>query len=332
MRKTLRIVFILIAIIVLGLGVYFAFFGKDRSLSVYKKANSVLEYKYNLDVYGDMLGLDKLGYANNTAEFSPDEFAEIFALRERMFETEDKLQAGSEGELFYFYGYAKYEDILTEAIKYYTNYASLAKDASKRYSNSVISSMNNYKSAMANVFDEASYVKSLQNNFGLEESEVNEDDVYEGYKSLRVAYRDYLKKAATVVVKLRDYIVEESFNNNYNFETIAVLYDSIANTMITTMNSKIEQEINFLHDLSIYVDKYLEYTNIGSISYGITDEITYLNAYNKLYFEDREDYDKIFNFTHFQKYDLLHGRNNISTTLKLEYVEDATIVCGLLNL
>ena len=55
-------------------------------------------------------------------------------------------------------------------------------------------------------------------------------------------------------------------------------------------------------------------------------------CYDDRYFEDREDYDKIFNFTHFQKYDLIHGRNNISTTLQLDYVETATIVIALLNL
>ena len=118
----------------------------------------------------------------------------------------------------------------------------------------------------------------------------------------------------------------ESFDKNFKFETISILYDSIAETIISVMDSQVEQEINFLNDLSVYVDKYYDYLETGNINYGISDEIIYLNAYNNLYYNDRKDYDEIFKFTHSQKYDLIHGNNNISMRIEVDFVDSAIVV------
>ena len=333
MSKVLKIVFVVIALIVLGLGIFFIFFGNDRNLSVYNKINDVLQYKYNLDVYGDLLGLDELGYSENTKDFGDKDYPEIYMIRQKMFEVDSTLQGGTvESGIFEYYGYAKYEAVLTEGIKYYSNYTVLAGDASKRHAGIISSYISHYRSAIANVHDKANKVKNLQNKFDTEESDVTIEELTSSYNELRNAYRDYLKKSAQLVTELRDYIVLESFDNNYSFETVAILYDSVAETIIHDMNSNIEQEINYIHDESIYVDKYYEYIALGTINYGIAEEINYLLAYSKMYYEDREDYDRIFEFTHFQKYDLVHGNNNISTSIKVGFADYAILVVGLLEI
>ena len=333
MSKVIKIVCVVVAIAVIGLAVFFIFFGKDSNLSVYNKINSVLQYKYNLDIYGDLSGLDKLGYAGNTQDFNDSEYEQILTIRQRLFTVDDTLKTGLEDSVvFEYYGYAKYESILTDGIKYYSNYAVLANNAPKRRAKVINSYVSNYKTSIAKLYDQSTLVATMQNEFGSEESQVSEQELLVEYENLRDMYRNYLKSASRLLTELRDYVVTESFDNTYYFETISVLYDSVAETIITAMNSKLEQEINYLHDASIYVDKLYEYVETGYINYGISDEVGYLIAYNEMYYHDRKDYDSMFEFTHFQKYDLIHGNNNISASIAVGYAEYSAIVIGLLEL
>lgn len=333
MQKALKIFFIILAIAVVGVGIYFVFFDTDRKLSVYNNANSVIDYKQNLGLDGDLLALDVYGYNNNTMEFSDSAYPDIFAIRTKLFASVDKIQVGTqESGYLNYYGYTMYENVLTEGIRYYANYASIASNAPKRSANVVNSVISQYRASIITLYNQACNVKQLQSLLEVKDSGVTSDKVYMEYENLRDSYRAYLKSSATLLTQLRDYIVVESFDNNYSFDTLAVLYDSVAETVLVAMSAKIEQEANYLNDASIYVDKYIEYSQTGSIDYGIVDEINYLLAYKNLYFKDRTDYDKIFKFTHYQKYDLIHGNNNMSSSIDVSFIDSATIVVGLLEL
>ncbi len=331
-NKILKIFFVVIAIAVFALGIYFVFFGYDRKLSVYNGLNNVMDYKYRIDCDESLVGLESYGYNDNTVMFTESE-ANVYNIRQRLFKIDGKLTGGSaESEIFNYYGYAKYEEIITAGIKYYSNYTGLATTVRKQVTNTVCSHINSYKASLITLQEKALSIKDLQKSYG-QEGGTELDTLTQQYQQLRVLYRDYLSKASLLLIKVRDFVVEKCYNNTYSFETEAVLYDSVAETIYTAMNSDINQEINYLNDASIYVDLFTEYqTNHTLSSYGIADEIQYLYAYNKLYLNDRADYNRIFDFTHFQKKDLLYDNNNIGSQFAIEYVDYATIVVALLGI
>ena len=331
-NKILKIFFIIIAIAVFAVGIYFVFFGVDKNRSVYNGINNVMDYKYSTNMDKSLVGLENYGYNNNSMTFDESN-PEIYNLRQKLFKTNGKLIGGSvESEIFNYYGYAKYEEVLSSGIRYYSNYTALATNIRKQETNVIVSYINSYKASMIKLQEKAIEIKNLQKTFGTE-SGVSEEKLINEYGNLRNNYREYLLKESLLLIKVRDFVVQECYNGNYSFDTESVLYDSVAETIYSAMNSDVNQEINYLNDASIYVDLYNEYKENHILnSYGIVDEIQYLYAYNKLYLGDRADYNRIFDFTHYQKKDLLYDNNNIGAQIAIEYLDYATIVTALLGI
>ncbi|MBE5735130.1 MAG: hypothetical protein E7361_01630 [Clostridiales bacterium] len=335
MKKALKIILIILLVAGIGIGVYFIFFNIDRNLSVYNNTNDVMRYRHALDIQNEIDDLYTMGYANNSLSFNQDDHAPIMTTKDRLFLTDraNLIEGGSiEGEHFYYYGYAMYDAVLSEGIRYYGNFASLA-DLAKYSNTSVVNSaISKYKESVYNLSNKVQDMVLLQNRYGLEDSAITTQDLIDSYESMRNIYRQYLLDQSELVIKLRDFVVEESFDGNYQFETVSMLYDSIASTINSAMRVEKDQEINFLNDASIYINLYLDYVAGQYISYGISDEYGYMQAYSKLYYENRKDYNQIYSFTHFQKADLLHGDKGISSKLEVGYEDIAIVIMSILGL
>ena len=104
MKKALKIFFIIVAIAVMVVGIYFVFFDVDRRHSVYHDVSNVMTHKYNIDLYGDLSGLNELGVNDNTEVITEDNYPQLYAIRNRLFvvDEETKLVHGSQ-ETGYFY-------------------------------------------------------------------------------------------------------------------------------------------------------------------------------------------------------------------------------------
>ncbi len=335
MKKALKIIVVILIIVALAVGAYFLFFDIDRNLSVYHGVQDAMQYKYDLDFDEDLYGLSVLGYNEGTQEFTEAEYPSIYIIREKLFQSDSssKLVGGTEQSgLFYYYGYVKYEEIIVQGIRFYSNYAVLADKASKMYANQVCSKIDSYTASIEKLWDSAKSLKTVQNVFGKEDSEVTEEMILEQYQDLRDLYRNHLKTSSDLLINLRDFVIKESFDGVYSFDTVAMLYDSVAHTVYTAMTNKQEQEINYLHDATIYVDLYEAYVSSNAIDYGFADEVDYLTAYTNMYTNNREDYNKLFEFTHFQKQELVRGDNDISAQIKVGYVDYARIIISILGL
>ena len=155
MNKVVKIIIIVVLIIAIGLGVFFIFFNNDSNLSVYKSLNEAINYQYNLDFYGDLQGLDEMGYGENYANaFDEEMYGELVATRRKLFEatSTNKIEAGTlESGFLYYYGYAKYDEILSYGIKYYTNYTVLAEQANAGSAGNIKSHISTLKSKLDNL-------------------------------------------------------------------------------------------------------------------------------------------------------------------------------------
>jgi len=335
MKKFIRILIIVLVIVGIAVGAYFLFFDIDRNLTVYHNVQEAMKYKYDIDFDEDLYGLSVLGYNDNNEQFSDTNYPTIAMIRNKMFEkdTNSKLVGGTEQSgWFYYYGYAKYEELLVEGIRFYSNYAVLADKASKMYSNQICSKIDGYTASMEIMWDYVKDLKTIQNEFGKEASTIAEETLVAKYEELRNLYRSHLYKAADLLIGLRDFVIQESFDNVYSFDTTTMLFDSVAETIHVAMMSKQDQEINYLHDATVYVDLYYEYLENNAIEYGFVDEVGYLSSYSDLYLNNREDYNKLFQFTHFQKNELIKGDNSISAQIKVGYLDHAKIILSILGI
>ncbi len=335
MKRSLKIILITLIVVAFVVALaYFIFFAEDRNHSVYKNVRNAMLYRYNIDFDNEIAEFYELGYNNDTSQITEEDYPTIYLLRQRMFSSDDtKIQGGSnDGTIFYYYSYAMYDSIIAEGIRYYSNYAALADSASKSAVNSVGAKIDAYKDRMTQLYNELEDVSSMQKDFGSEVSTITKESMSNAYINLRTLYRNHLLAESDLLLSLRDFIIAESFDNNYYFETVAMLYDSIAGTINAAMNDEEDQEINYLHDAAIYTDIYQNYISGNAINYGVVDEIAYLQAYTKLYIDSRKDYDLIFDFTHFQKQDLLHGDKGISSKIEVGYEELAIVILSILGL
>ena len=332
MKKVLKILLIIVLVAGIGVGAYFLFFHVDRNLSVYRNVNNVMQYRYNIDYDNEIIDFVSLGYNNNTEQFNETDHLEVIKLKQKIFSNELISGGKIKGQDFNYYGYYCYDYIMADGIKYYSNYASLADSAKLSSSSKVNGSVNEFKVSMTKLSNAIIVLADLQNRLGVKDSTVTVQEIENSYGNLRVLYREYLQKEASLLLNLRDFVISESFDNNYSFESVAMLYDSIAGIVNTAMINDKDQEINYLHDASLYIDLYLSYISGEEISYGITDELGYLQAYNQLYYKDRNDYNLIYEFTHFQKQDLLHGDKGIGSMIQVGYEEIVIVIMSILGL
>ncbi len=335
MKRIFKIVLVTIIVVGLMLGAYFIFFHRDSNLSVYHSANNMIEYRHNYQFDSSLGGLVDLGYGENYANaFDDIEHRDLIIIREKLFvvDSADKLEGGTaESGLFYYYGYAKYEEAIFEGIKYYSTYTSLAGNAKFLAAKGHERQIEIYQGYFSQLTSMSRDIMNKQATLGIEGG-ITYPELLQDYINLRNSYRNALKSGAELLINLRDYVIEYAYNNNYEFSTSNVLYDSLASTIITATKADINQEINYLYDASEYIDKLHTYYSTSSISYGTVDEMQYLNAYKLMYFRDREDFDKIYTFTHFQKQDLITGNNIISAQIKIDFLSYARIVVDLLEL
>lgn len=336
MSKTIKIILILAVVIaIIALSIFFIFFKKDTSLSVYKELSGVIDYKHRLNFDGGLYGLDEQGYGiDYKYDFEKNGFLEIDFLRRKLFEVDkdSKIEGGSvESGFLYYYGYSKYDEIIQDGLIYYSSYATLAKNAKSKDANLIKSEIERYTDDLIILCNKAEEVKAAQKKFGIDGTGISESVMRKEYEELRYCYRNYLYSGAKLVIDLKDFVVVNSFNNNFVFDTQSVLLDFACSTILSAMSAELDQEINYLNDASILVDKYYDYMENSEISYGYVTEIIFIEAYADMYYNNKHDLDTLYSFTSFQKQDLLEDNNNVSSELKIEYVEKAKIICGILK-
>ncbi len=327
MSKRTIIILIVIVLVLVGVALAILFIPLP-SISTYNTLSSAIEYEKRKGISVSLLDLQEKGYGENYEESFTSSHGAIINARKKIFGDNVSLKVTIDS--FSFYSYFALDETLNDSLGFYVSNSIISKGASRSEQREIEKLINNLKENIDALNDSLNVVITRQSSNLDSENSINL--LTSAYRILQSNYRKLLLSKSQLTLKLKQFVIKHSFNDNFMDTAYSALCDCYAYSINAAMSVAYESENGYLLDSSMVRDKIMDFeVGINIFTLEITER-NFVLSFRDLYNNYNSGLENVFNLTHEIKSNVVNNNNFTNSFIRAEYQEKVRNVLVLIGI